>query len=247
MLQAIGIRKQFSQVKALDDIELQVRPGRITMLVGPSGAGKTTLLKVMGFLEAPDEGKIAFGGSTFTYPLREGHPVPSPWPDVTLVFQQHFLWPHLTIRENILLPARHRKLSGIDERYRDLVEALELGTFADRYPNETSLGQRQRAAIARALILEPKFLLLDEITSALDVEQIEQLFKHLLFLRSRGIGILVVTHLLGLARELLRIHPDDEIAFMEEGRILGRGGLEFLSNPADPRIAEFFQQMRFAT
>ena len=203
MLAAKGLYKTFGAKTALQDVDITVKPGTVTVLIGPSGAGKTTLLRCLGLLDQPDRGFVSVDDATFAFPRSKPNAhTAHPWPDLTVVFQQHFLWPHLTMRENILLPARHRG-KATASAFTELVDLFEMAEFIDRYPNEVSIGERQRVALARALVLEPKYILLDEITSALDVEHIHAIFKHLLELRSRGIGMLLITHLLGLARGLL--------------------------------------------
>jgi len=245
MLAATNISKSYGKVQVLKDVSLTVRPGKITVLLGPSGAGKTTLLKCMSLLENSDSGALRIDGREFQFPLAKGISLTPPWPELTVVFQQHFLWPHLTIRENILLPIRQRTglpRSGV----RELIELFDMEEFIDRYPNEASLGQRQRAALARAFVLNPRFILLDEITSALDVEQIHNLFLHLAEMRRRGIGILLITHLLGFARALVEGMDGDEVAFIEEGVVVERGGIELFDCPKNPRLKEFMSGARFS-
>ena len=112
-------------------------------------------------------------------------------------------------------------------------------TFIDRYPNEVSLGQRQRAALGRAVVLEPSYILLDEITSALDVEQTSIIMRYLLTLRDRGIGLLIVTHLLGFARRLLIRREGDQIAFLDGGHLIETGDIALLDQPRDERLRRF--------
>lgn len=246
MLAAINISKSYGRVHVLRDISVSVHPGRITVLLGPSGAGKTTLLKCMGLLEQSDCGTVRIDGKEFQFPVAKGHSMRPPWPELTVVFQQHFLWPHLSIRQNILLPVRHRTDLSLP-RFHELIDLFDMGDFIDRYPNETSLGQRQRAALARAFVLNPKFLLLDEITSALDVEQIHNLFLHLAEMRKRGIGILLITHLLGFARALVEGAEGDEVVFLDDGVVIEKGGVELFDNPHSERLKKFISGARFNT
>jgi ABC-type polar amino acid transport system ATPase subunit len=233
MLSGIGINKSFNSKYVLKDVNVDLKPGTITTLIGPSGSGKSTLLRSLALLEPPEVGTIIVDEVSYEFPSN-GHNKPNPpWPEVTIVFQQLFLWPHLTLRDNILLPLRARggQCKGL---VNELIEALRIESFVDRYPNEVSLGQRQRAAIVRALALRPKYLLLDEITSALDVEYVSLLLDHLKRVKDEGIGILLVTHLIGFARA-----SADQVLFMDAGKIVEAGDSEILSKPKTERLAQF--------
>ena len=225
----------------LRDVSLNVAPEGITVLIGPSGCGKTSLLRCLALLEKPQSGTIQVDEQTFAYPWNEAAPFTPPWPQLTAVFQQLFLWPHLTLRENILMPARQR--GAIPDGEIDvLIEAFAMRGFIDRYPNEASLGQRQRVALARALILRPRYLLLDEITSALDVEQIARILEYLKALRGQGIGLFIITHLLGFAQQAA-----DHILFMADGAIVERGGPEILFSPRTERLSRFLSVVAAAS
>jgi ABC-type polar amino acid transport system ATPase subunit len=238
MLIAQNITKSYGKNKVLDNVSISVLPGKISLLIGPSGSGKTTLLKCLAFLENPELGKIQFDTHEFVYPHGNVNKDFKPWPEITVVFQQHFLWPHLTIRDNILLPYKARKLP-IPDQFEQLVDLFEMDEFINRYPNQVSLGQRQRAALARALVLRPRYILLDEITSALDVEQVGKIITHLLEMRKQGIGILLITHQIGFAKNLLQAGEGDNISFLDDGVILQSGGVEVLTNPEHRRLKEF--------
>jgi ABC-type polar amino acid transport system ATPase subunit len=228
------INLSYSGRDVLRDVSVQVEPGRVTALIGPSGAGKSTALRSLAFLESPSSGSIALDGSVYHYPLAEEAPSPAPWPAVTAVFQQLFLWPHLTLRANITLPLTLGKLPDAAGRTEKLIDRFEMAGFVDRYPNQVSGGQRQRAALARALALEPSYLLLDEITSALDVEQAASIVSHLSDLKREGIGILIVTHHLGFLHRTA-----DTIVFMENGSVIEAGGHEMLVSPRSPGMRRF--------
>jgi ABC-type polar amino acid transport system ATPase subunit len=245
MLAARQLTKRVGRQVILDEVDIAVSPGNITLLVGPSGAGKTTLLRCLAFIDRPDSGEIVFDHQRHLFPATSRQAGAPPWPDLTVVFQQHFLWPHLTIAENMKLPARKRP--GGVSRFAELVELFDMQSYVDRYPNQTSLGQRQRAALARALILEPRVLLLDEITAALDVEQVANISELLLRLRTRGLGMLLITHQLTFARNLLRRGEGDRLAFMDRGKILESGGIEVLERPRHPRVREFLSRTELIT
>lgn len=237
MLVATHILKRYRGVDILNDVAITVEPGKITSLVGPSGSGKTTLLRVLSLLDLPDAGTIIFEGETYTFPMRAKDITP-PWPSISVVFQQLFLWPHLTMRQNILLPLRNQKSEHLEE----MIDLFQMKEFIDRYPNQASLGQRQRVALVRALVLTPKYLLLDEITSALDIEQVGVVLNHLQALRDRGVGVLLVTHLLNFARR-----ASDQVVFLDDGRVLERGSAKVLIKPDHPRIKKFISIVESAS
>jgi len=240
MFEARNLKFSYSGRPILKDVGLTIAPGGITVLIGPSGTGKTTLLRCLALLEPPQSGEIRIDDEVFTYPQMKS--VTPPWPKLTAVFQQLFLWPHLTLRENILLPARLRHVPDLDHELEALIEAFDMKDFIDHYPNEASLGQRQRVALARALMLKPHYLLLDEITSALDVEQIAKILSYLKALRGKNIGIFIITHLLGFAR-----HAADQVLFMAEGRIAEHGGPDILKNPKSERLGQFLSVIAAAS
>jgi ABC-type polar amino acid transport system ATPase subunit len=244
MLVGKEIRKSFKNREVLHAVDISVTPGKITVLIGPSGSGKTTLVKALSLLDCPQSGAIIVDNETYTFPSTNVT-TKAPWPKLTVVFQQHFLWPHLTLRENILLPL-HKNHPGLSS-LRELIQVFGMEEFIDRYPNQVSMGQRQRAALARAFVLNPKYILLDEITSALDVEQASIVLSHLLELRKRGIGILIVTHHLAFARNLIERDEGDQVAFLEEGRILSSGGKAFFQEQKNERIARFLSAFEIAS
>lgn len=236
MLIAKNIIKRYQGVDILKGVDISIAPGKITALIGPSGAGKTTLLRALALLDLPDSGEILIDDEKYIFPLN-GAEMKNPWPDVSIVFQQLFLWPHLTIRENILLPLKVKNIDR-DAELKKFIELFGMGDFIDNYPNQASLGQRQRAAIVRALMLHPKYLLLDEITSSLDVEQVSIVLSHLNVVRDAGIGVLIVTHLINFAEQ-----ASDQIIFLDNGEIL-ETGKEVIKNPTHPRVKKFLSMVR---
>ena len=152
---------------------------------------------------------------------------------MTVVFQSLFLWPHLTLRENIMLPARNVNPEAAKD-IEGLIKIFEMEHFIESYPNEASVGQRQRVALARALILNPQYILMDEITAALDIEQTARILEKLSHLKERGIGIFLITHQIGFAK-----NAADQIVFMDGGKIVEQGPPKILSNPETKRLKEF--------
>jgi ABC-type polar amino acid transport system ATPase subunit len=235
MLSARNLCKSFGSLDVLQDISVDLEPGTITTLIGPSGGGKSTLLRALSLLEPPDSGILSFDGSEFTFPVQEDCPLPPmPWPRLTVVFQQLFLWPHLTLRQNIELPLRCIDQTTTSRRSSEIIKEMGIGAFVDRYPNEASLGQRQLCAIARALTLQPKYLLLDEITSSLDVEYVARVLQLIQKRREKGVAILIITHYIGFARR-----SADQVLFLEHARITERGTAEILERPGTERLQAF--------
>src|SRR5882762_6170283 len=144
MLSAQGLHKHYAGRPVLDDVDIDVTPGSITALLGSNGCGKSTLLRSLALLEPADGGVVSVDGHE--YPASVTTLAPPPWPTITMVFQQLFLWPHLTIRRNITL-AQKESGARTEERFSDVVRAFGLESLLDRYPNEVSLGQRQRVAL----------------------------------------------------------------------------------------------------
>ena len=224
MLQAIEVSKQFGKEMAVDHVSLTVKSGSIVSLIGPSGGGKTSFLRCLASLDKPDGGTVKCAE---TKGKRR-------WPTVTMVFQQLFLWPHLTLRQNILLPINLEQRMAAEAELVTLSRRFDIDLWLDKYPNQVSLGQQQRAALVRAFITKPKYLLLDEITSAQDVEHVAVLAKYLKELRKNGVGIVLVTHLVGLAYSL-----SDQVYFLERGRVIESGTRAIIKSPKGERLRKF--------
>lgn len=231
MLLAKNINKNLGGREILKDVSLSLESGEIVSIIGPSGAGKTTFLRAISLIDFPDSGSLEIGENKYQFPIKQIENIIYPYPSLTVVFQQFFIWPHLTIRENITLALRE----NIDKKHFDEVVGLfQMNEFLDRYPNEVSLGQRQRAVLARALILKPKYLLLDEVTSALDIEQSHFILGHLKQIAEQGVGIIFVSHALHLASKI-----SNKVIFLDEGRIVEEGPIDILTNPKTDRLKRF--------
>jgi L-cystine transport system ATP-binding protein len=237
MLTAQNVHKAFGPKTVLRGINVQIPPGQITCVIGPSGTGKTTLLRALALLDYPDAGKISVEEQVYEFPLAKKQVIAPPWPRLTAVFQSLFLWPHLTLRENIMLPARNCNPQA-EKDIEGLIKLFEMDHFIGNYPNEASIGQRQRVALARALILNPLYILMDEITSALDVEQTARILTKLTHLKERGIGVMLITHSLGFAR-----NAADQILFMDAGTVAEAGGPAILKKPQTERLKQFLSMV----
>ncbi|HEY8104442.1 MAG TPA: sulfate ABC transporter ATP-binding protein [Gaiellaceae bacterium] len=228
---ATGITKRFGDFTALDDVSLEVESGSLTALLGPSGSGKSTLLRVIAGLEQPDSGEIVISGeeATGTAPQNRG---------VGFVFQHYAAFKHMTVWDNIAfgLTIRKRPKDEIESRVAELLELVQLQPFARRYPAQLSGGQRQRMALARALAVEPKVLLLDEPFGALDARVRAELRAWLRRLHDEvHVTTVFVTHDQEEAMEVA-----DQIAVMHKGKIEQVGGpRDLYEQPATEFVMSF--------
>ena len=217
------VGKSYNNTPALRAVTCRIPLDKMTAVMGPSGSGKSTLLRLLSFLEQPDDGIVTLDLHTRQFSSANGV---KPWPQVTCVFQKQFLWPHLTLRRNIALPLNSLHVGQVNAKVEELIELFEMQHFIDRYPNEVSGGQAQRAALARAFALAPAIILLDEAHAGLDLEQQESLNKHMLKLRASGVCLIIVTHSLNFARRYA-----DFLIVLEEGRVTDFGGQSVLLEP----------------
>ena len=191
MLAVNSLCKSYGNHKVLIDCSFSLRAGECLILRGPSGGGKSTLLRIMALLEQADSGSVLHGDKVWNASIPY---TASAYPFLTVVFQQLFLWPNLTMAQNLSLVLNHRPDVQLSRIAMDAVERFAITHVLDRHPHECSLGERQRLAVARSLLSEAKFLLLDEPSSALDHVNRNVLVRELMVAMSRERGILVVTH-----------------------------------------------------
>jgi ABC-type polar amino acid transport system ATPase subunit len=238
------LTKRFAQRLVLDDVSLEIDAGQTVALIGPSGAGKSTLLRSINGLNTFDEGAIRVGSHTLL-PNRSHHGCPGARQVRRLfgmIFQDFQLFPHLTALENIMeAPRCVLGLSKADAHARAmrLLDRVGLADRAAAYPQELSGGQKQRVAIARAMAMEPRGLLCDEITSALDPELKSEVLAVLEDLKRDGLTLIIVTHEIGFARRAA-----DRVVVLAEGRVIEDGTpSQVLDDPQMPRTRQFLSQM----
>ncbi|MEV6944199.1 amino acid ABC transporter ATP-binding protein [Streptomyces sp. NPDC051172] len=249
MVDIRSVHKSFGSLEVLKGIDLQVRTGEVTVVLGPSGSGKSTLLRTINHLEKVDHGAISVDGTLVGY-RRSGdklHELPErevlkQRTRIGFVFQNFNLFPHLTVVDNVIeapVSALKRSRKEALEGARRLLERVGLADKADAYPRQLSGGQQQRVAIARALALEPKLLLFDEPTSALDPELVGEVLDVIRDLADQGTTMIVVTHEIGFAREVA-----DTVVFMAEGKIVEQGPPgDVLDAPRHERTRAFLSKV----
>jgi len=233
MITAQNIHKSYGEKLVLSGIDIEINPAEIVCLIGPSGCGKTTLLKIISLLEFPQQGQIQIDNRTFQFPTKEKVDVSGLYPNLTIVFQQFQLWKHLTVKENILLPVQNI-LADRQQLFDELIDTLSIENILASYPYQISVGQKQRVAFARALLTKPKYLLLDEVTSSLDIEHINKIMQLIKGLAAHGTSFVLATHLIGFAKSL-----SDRVYFLDNGQIIESGNPEILSNPHTERLKQF--------
>ncbi len=242
--------KSFGSNQVLKGISLSVARGEVVAIIGPSGSGKSTLLQCINFLEPFDDGEVLIDGQPIGFLTRAGVRVRMAEQDLNklrreigIVFQQYNLFPHLTVLANIIeAPIQVLGLQRAEaiERARFQLKKVGLLGKEGAYPAELSGGQQQRVAIARALAMQPKVMLLDEVTSALDPELVGEVLATMRQLAEDGMTMIVVTHEMAFARDVA-----DRVVFMDDGMIVESGHpREFFASPQQERSKAFLRRLR---
>lgn len=241
------IHKRFNQLEVLKGVSLEANKGDVISMIGSSGSGKSTFLRCINLLETPTSGSIALHGEEVEFTEKKGQRVPANPKQVeamrarlSMVFQGFNLWSHMSVLENIIEAPVH--VLGVPKREAiERAEALlhKVGIYERRnyYPSQMSGGQQQRAAIARALAMEPEVLLFDEPTSALDPELVGEVLKVMRSLAEDGRTMIVVTHEMAFAKDV-----SSKVVFLHEGRIEEQGSPQkVLENPDSERVQQFLK------
>ena len=241
LIELAGFSKNFGATPVLQDIDLQVAEGEVLVILGPSGCGKSTLLRCLNGLEVAHGGSLKFIG-------RELLDKSTDWREVRqqigMVFQSYHLFPHMSVLDNLLLgPVKVQKRDRREAR--DQAEALlaRVGLLdkRDAFPRQLSGGQQQRIAIVRSLCMNPKVMLFDEVTAALDPEMVKEVLEVIQGLAREGMTLLIVTHEMAFARAVA-----DRIVFMDAGRILEQNPPEiFFTNPQTARAQQFLEKFSY--
>ena len=239
MIKVDHITKQFKQLKAVDDVSLEIEKGEIVCLIGPSGSGKSTVLRCIHGLEKPEKGEVYIDGQLLD---------PSKPDYMTLrrrmgfVFQHFHLFPNMSVMDNLTLAqiqVMKKTKEEAEKTAADLLKRVGLLDKRDEYPSKLSGGQKQRVAIARALCINPEVMLFDEPTSALDPEMVVEVLDVMKELARQGMTMVIVTHEMGFAKEVAT-----RMVFLEDGKIVEEGNTkEFFEHPKSARAQDFLSKV----
>jgi len=238
-LEIEGLRKSFGTNLVLKGIDLSVGEHEVTCLIGASGSGKSTLLRCINLLELVDAGRIVVAGEEIT---RRGVDVNRVRRRIGIVFQAFNLFPHMSVLENVTLAPRFALRTNrgeAEKQARVLLDRFGLSDKVDAYPDHLSGGQQQRVAIVRALAMQPRLMLLDEVTSALDPELVAEVLSVIRELADAGMTMVIATHEMSFARDTA-----NRICFLDGGRILEQGPAEeIFTHPREARTQQFLERI----
>ncbi len=239
MIKIEGLNKFFGDKHVLKDVNLQIQDGQVIGLIGPSGSGKSTLIRSINNLEKPTSGNIYIRDQNIT---KMGKEIDKLREEIGMVFQHFHLFPHKTVFENITLaPILTGRLTEEKAKNKaiELLNTMDLIDKKDAYPNSLSGGQKQRIAIARALAMDPKIMLFDEVTSALDPEMVGEVLNVMKDLAQTGMTMIVVTHEMAFAKQVA-----DRVIFMADGIIVEENkAVDLFENPQNERTKEFLSKV----
>jgi polar amino acid transport system ATP-binding protein len=239
VLEVRGVTKAYGEAAVLRGVDLAVDEHRAVALIGASGSGKSTLLRCIDLLEEIDDGDVLLDGDVITDPSVDPVAVRR---RLGLVFQAFNLFPHLSVLENVVLaPVRAHAMAAdaAADRARELLARFGLAGREHDRPDRLSGGQQQRVAIVRALATQPRALLLDEVTSALDPELVGEVLELIRELKAEGMTMVIATHEMAFARDVA-----DEVCFLHEGAILERGApAQVLGAPREPETQRFLRRL----
>jgi polar amino acid transport system ATP-binding protein len=233
------VRKSFGEHEVLRGIDLELEEHEVVCLIGASGSGKSTLLRCVNLLEPLDSGRIFLGEEEVT---RRGADVNAVRRRIGIVFQAFNLFPHMTVLRNVTLAPRdvlELPRAEAEARALELLARFGLEGRRDEYPDRLSGGQQQRVAIARALAMQPKVMLFDEVTSALDPELVGEVLEVMIRLAGEGMTMMVVTHEMGFAREV-----GTRMLFLDDGKVVEEGEpKDMFYNPKSDRLRLFLDKV----
>lgn len=236
-----GFNKFYGEQQVLDGIDLRVQSGEVIVILGPSGCGKSTLLRCLNGLEQAHSGSLKFVGRELLDPATDWREIRQ---QIGMVFQSYHLFPHMSVLDNLLLgplKVQKRQRGEAQQQAEALLARVGLADKRDAFPRQLSGGQQQRIAIVRSLCMNPRVMLFDEVTAALDPEMVKEVLQVIQGLAREGMTLLIVTHEMAFARAVA-----DRIVFMDAGRILEQTPPEiFFTNPQTARAQQFLEKFSF--
>ena len=247
LIQVKDLKKHYNKgaIKALDGVTVDINKGDVMVVIGPSGSGKSTFLRSLNLLEQPTSGSIIFEGVDITKKQDDNGKqldIDLHRQKMGMVFQHFYLFPHMTILQNMCIApvqVKGKPQAEAEAKAMELLARVGLADRADAYPIQLSGGQKQRVAIVRALAMEPDVMLFDEPTSALDPEMVGEVLDVMKELAKEGMTMVVVTHEMGFAREV-----GNRVLFMADGLLLEEGSPDQIFNhPQNPRLQDFLSKV----
>ena len=253
MIKVRSVAKTFGSNRVLDGISFNVDRGEVMVLIGPSGSGKSTLLRCLNFLEEYEEGEVWIDNQLMGYRLVNGEQrvqlpeteVAKLRCDIGMVFQSFNLFPHRSVLDNITMaPVRVKGMMAREatDLALELLNKVGLADKVKEFPTKLSGGQQQRVAIARALAMQPKVMLFDEVTSALDPELVGEVLRVMRQLATEGMTMVIVSHEMHFARDI-----GDRLMFIDQGKVVEEGEpSDLLGNPQSDRLKSFLRRFKEA-